>query len=389
MNLRRLAHRLLFQLPRAAAALPRRRSGSTRSLWAGPAIHTLATKARAERLTGVDAESLTLQRFSTRADFTYDLTRWSAMPVLGKVLPYVVLAWALRRFDRFHFFYNRGVLAQIEPGRFNLDELDLLRGAGAQVFFWAYGADVRGRERTMALGEPNCCSECPAIGELCVCDDRLSSQNYRDIRTRASGCATMGDMRPYTPGADDRVFYWPVDLDDEGGSLFEATEPPQRDTVVVAHAPNNRELKGTRHLERAVQTLRDEGIAVTLDLVSGVSNREVLDRFRDADVVFDQCMIGFHGYTALEAMAIERPVVCFLRDPGLDLVAPEECPIVNAHPSELVSALRTLCNDEALRRRLGTQGRRYVATHHSLDAVGRRIQAFVNASLSETKEGNS
>lgn len=389
MNARRLAHRLLFQLPRAAATLPRRRTTSVRSLWAGPAIHTLATKARAERSTGIDADSLTLQRFSTRADFTYDLTRWSGVPVVGKLVPYAVLAWALRRYDRFHFFYNRGILAQIEPGRFNVDELELIRGSGAEVYFWAYGADVRGQEQTIALGEPNCCSECPAVGRLCVCDDIKARANYRDVRARASGCATMGDMRVYTPGANDRVFYWPLDLTDEDGKLFKASPPPDRRTVVVAHAPNNRELKGTRHLERAIAKLQDEGLAIELDLVSGVSNSEVLDRFRDADIVFDQCMIGFHGYTALEAMAIERPVLCFLREPALDLVAPDECPIVNAKPSELVDALRGLCTDAELRHRLGRDGRRYVATHHSIEAVGERIQAFVETSRLEASEGDS
>lgn len=383
MNVRRLAHRLLFLIPRAASRLPRRDVTHRRSLWAGPAIHTLATKARAERTSGVAADSLVFERFSTRADFTYDLTRWSALPLVGKVLPYLVLAWALNRYQRFHFFYNRGVLAQIEPGRFNLDELELIRRSGADVFFWAYGADVRGREKTLRLGEPNCCSECPAVGQLCVCDDLAAETNFGAILERATGCASMGDMRAYTPGANDRVFYWPVDLDDDGGQLFRTSELPQRDHIVIAHAPNNRELKGTRHLERAVKTLRADGVKIELDLVTGATNSEVLDRFRNADVVFDQCMIGFHGYTALEAMAVERPVICFLREPERDLVAPAECPIVNASPMMLTDTLRSLCADSARRRQLGAAGRTYVATHHSIAAVGHRIEQFV---ASATKE---
>lgn len=328
------------------------------------------------------ADSLVFERYSTRAGFTHDLTRWSAIPVLGKLLPYLVFAWALRRYQRFHFFYNRAFLAQIEPGRFNTDELELVLSTGAEVFFWAYGADVRHRERTLQIGSPNACAVCPAVGRLCVCDDPTAIANYRFVRAHATGCATMGDMRAYTPGADDTVFYWPVDLDEDDGRTFRPGPTHERRSVVVAHAPNNRELKGTAHLERAVATLRNEGLPIELDLIEGVTNDEVLDRFRRADIVVDQCIIGFHGYTALEAMAIARPVLCFLREPERDLVDPATCPIVNASPAELTDELRRLVTDRGLRKRLGDAGRDYVAEHHSIRAVGLRIQRFTEEARS-------
>lgn len=339
----------------------------------------MASKAEAERTQGVAADSLVYKRYSTRADFTFDLTRWTQLPVVGKVLPYLVLAWALRRYERFHFFYNRGLLAQVEVGRFNVDELLLLRKLGKQVFFWAYGADVRTRETTLAVGAPNCCQFCPAIGKFCICDEPTGTTNYEFIRANATGCASMGDMRWYTPGSDNSVFYWPIDLNANDGELFApqtiatTTAGPLR----VAHAPNTPELKGTRFLHQAIDTLQQEGLDITLDLVQGVSNDEVLDRFRSADVIFDQCLIGFHGYTALEAMAIGLPVLCFLREPALDLAEPETCPIVNVTPSSIADELRTLCVEDRRRHELGEAGRRYIEEHHSLDAVGARIQSFV------------
>ncbi|MEM7095208.1 MAG: glycosyltransferase [Actinomycetota bacterium] len=366
-------------MPRFASLL-RRRAAFRRSLWTGPAIHTLATKARAQATVGVHADSLVLHRYSIRAGFTYDLTRATAIPLVGKVLPYFVLAWAMLRYSEFHVFYNRGVLPQMVPGRFNEDELSLLRDRGIEVYFWAYGADVRTRDATLALGSPNCCERCPEIGAFCVCDERTGHENILFITSKASGCATMGDMALYTPAADASVYYWPVDLAEADGHRFRVLAPEHRaelDEIVVAHAPNNPTLKGTAHLEAAVETLRSEGVRVRLDLVSGVDNDTVLDRFRRADIVFDQCVVGFHGYTSLEAMAVGRPVLCFLRDPARDLAEPDACPIVNITPSTLTATLRELCLDSERRRQLGEQGRRYIELHHSLDAVGHRIEQFI------------
>jgi hypothetical protein len=381
IKIRGVVHRLLFLIPQAAASVPLRSlsSGPIRSLWAGQAIHTLASNAEAERTQGVAADSLVYKRYATRADFTFDLTRWTRLPVLGKVLPYFVLAWSLRRYERFHFFYNRGLLAQVEPGRFNVDELVLLRKLDKQVFFWAYGADVRTREATLAVSAPNCCQFCPAVTELCVCDQQTGTENYSFIRNLATGCASMGDMRWYTPGSDNSIFYWPVDLEVNDGELFAHTalEADTAGPLRLAHAPNTPELKGTQFLLDAVAALQHEGLDITLDLVRGVSNDEVMDRFRSADVIFDQCLIGFHGYTALEAMALGRPVLCFLREPATDLVDPETCPIVNVTPATIADELRTLYGQDERRRTLGEAGRRYVQDHHSLEAVGARIQSFI------------
>ena len=119
-----------------------------------------------------------------------------------------------------------------------------------------------------------------------------------------------------------------------------------------------------------MKRLQDRGLPVELRLVERVPNREALEIYRGADVVFDQCLIGYHGYFALEAMAMGKPVVVFLRDPVL---APDECPLVNVRPETVEAVFESLVTDRHRLHELGRQGRRYIEEHYSVEAFARRL----------------
>jgi glycosyltransferase involved in cell wall biosynthesis len=114
-------------------------------------------------------------------------------------------------------------------------------------------------------------------------------------------------------------------------------------------------------------------VPIELILVEGVPNRQALDIYRTADIIFDQCLIGFHGYFALEAMAIGKPVMVFIRYPQKYLVNPHECPIVNTPVHELRSNILMLVKNRQLLRDLGEQGRRYIEKYYSLPAFAKRL----------------
>src|SRR5262245_61721820 len=109
-------------------------------------------------------------------------------------------------------------------------------------------------------------------------------------------------------------------------------------------------------------------------MVERVPNREALEIYRGADIVFDQCLIGFHGYFALEAMAMGKPVVVFLRDPKADLLAPDECPLVNVRPETVEPILEELIRDRARLHELGRQGRRYIERYYTVEAFAERLR---------------
>ena len=137
------------------------------------------------------------------------------------------------------------------------------------------------------------------------------------------------------------------------------------------HAPSNREKKGTRWVVEACERL-----PVELDVVEGVRHDEARERYARADIVVDQLNAGWHGVFALEAMALGKPVVSYLRAELVDRAAAGygvRLPIVPATKETLVDALRPLVESPALRREVGAASRSYVERVHDIDRVAERL----------------
>jgi hypothetical protein len=354
--------------------LRRAASRSVYSVWTGTPIITIAVNARAERLLGCRAHSIVTQTYFITDAFDYDLSRLARLRIVGRLVPYAVFLWICLAADRVHFFCDGGLFATGRRFLFSPLERFAYRLLGVRLFLWTYGADVRTREATIASGTPNCCTDCSQVRVACICDDALQKRRYRSLAASATAVFSMGDMTAYTPGSVNDAFFWPIDLRADAGRRYEPRFPagdPGRPLRIV-HASNHRMFKGTKYLEAAVAELRAEGAAVELVLVEKVPNREALEIYRSADVIFDQCLIGFHGYFALEAMALGKPVMCFIRDPGY-LIAPEECPLINIHVSTLKQDIRRLVEERSGLREIGERGRRYVEKHHSVEAFSGRL----------------
>jgi hypothetical protein len=360
--------------------LRRAASRRLRSVWTGSPIITIGVNSRAERLLGCDASSIVTQTYYVTKAFDRNLSSARRLPLLGWLVPYALFVWACVAVDRLHFFCDQGILPTRRRLLFNLLELRVYRLFGLQVFLWTYGADVRTRAATLALGEPNCCTDCNQVGFACVCDNLLQQHQFRMLAKWSTAVFSMGDMTHYTPGSRNDLFFWPLDLESDGGARY-APVFPDGDAarpLRIVHAPNHRVFKGTKYLEAAVAELRAEGEAVELVMVEGVPNDEALRIYRAADVVFDQCLAGFHGYFALEAMALGKPVLCFIREPSY-LLEPERCPIVNVHVRTLKEDIRRLIHARAELPGLGRRGRAYIEEHFSVPAFSRRLERAYRA----------
>lgn len=389
--IKRTVHAVLMPIVRwllLKSAAARNNQPVVRSLWGVTPILTLATNSRAERLLGVDAQSLVYETYHLGHQFDINLSRWIRGP-LKLITPYVVFYWAAKRFQRFHFFYDRGLLPQLEPGQFNRDELIVLHALGKQLFGYAYGADVRTQIATRSLGPVQLCAGCPTPGRHCVCDDQRGSANYHRFRHFATACFSLGDMIEYTPGSRNDLFYWPLDLDADGGERYRPRYPEANvhRPLRVVHAANHRFFKGTRYLLDAIERLRGEGVEIELVLVEKKSNDDALELYRTADVVFDQCVSGFHGYFTLEAMAMGKPVLAYIRKPDEYLLESDECPIVQTHPSTLVADLRRLATHRDQLPELGRRGRAYIEQHFSLLAFAERLARVYRELAGESRDG--
>lgn len=147
---------------------------------------------------------------------------------------------------------------------------------------------------------------------------------------------------------------------------FVGTEPGE--VLRVVHAPSRRGAKGTEQVLSAVKKLRAEGMQIELRLVEKIPNEEAREIYKWADVVVDQLRIGWYGVLAVEAMALGKAVICYIRD-DLKHYLPYPPPLATANPDNLYQVLKDLASNPAEVRSLGERGRKYVEELHDAEKV--------------------
>jgi glycosyltransferase involved in cell wall biosynthesis len=261
---------------------------------------------------------------------------------------------AVDQYDVFHFNFGQTILAIRRFGRV-VDELAWLRRRGKTILFTYQGSDVRPSEH------------CPCTRPECrQLDGYRRKGAERALRFADRVFYQNPDLRQWLPGGS-FLAYAAVDP-----SALRPQPLPERDEFVVAHAPTNREIKGTSYVIGAVEALRAAGTPIGLDLVEGVTRDAALERLARADVVIDQLLLGWYGTVAVEAMALGRPVVAYIReDEPDDNPFGKSLPIVRATPATLASELRALAADRGRRHEVAQASRRFVEENHDPVALAR------------------
>lgn len=366
----------------------RKLTGRISSLWGVTPIAGLNFGRSADRFLNVRSESITFNSYYITSEFDYNLSKLQDYIIqnhneLFYTFRRYVFAWALLRYDIFHFYNDRGIL---EPAggygsdRFGISILEMktIRRAGKALFTYAYGADHRMRNKTLATDPLNFCMECPEPGKFCLCDDEGGMEmleTIRDNATRMIGCGLSLDLLP-----DARALnYLVVDTDaliPDSTAMTAPSEGPLR----VGHFPNHGFFKGSRFLIAAIEDLQAEGHAIELVQFSGLPREQILKSMQTVDVVVDQLISGSFGLTAIEAMALGRPVICRLRD-GIALASRQECPIIEADPSNIKTILLNIIQDRSLLDGLGDRGRYYAGRYHSIESLACRLSELYSENI--------
>src|SRR5262249_8941689 len=77
--------------------------------------------------------------------------------------------------------------------------------------------------------------------------------------------------------------------------------------------------------------------------------------------------------TALEAMALGKPVIVYVSDLSV-VIASDECPIINANPDTIQDVLRQVLEDLDGLAEIGRRSRAYVENHYSVRALAWRLE---------------
>ncbi len=293
----------------------------------------------------------------------------------------VLYVRAIFRYRCLYFYFHGGALGFTRI--LWLFEPLLLRVSGVKSLVMPYGSDVQDLLRTPNLAFRHVtCSQYPgARWRRKIIDLKI------DLWTLFANHIIGGcDWVDYMYHWDTLMpAHFSIDV-----SQWEVSPAPERDTIKVLHAPNHRLIKGTDFFVRAVEELAEEGLPVELVLVEKVSNSEVKRLMRDADIIADQLIIGWYAMFALEAMAMGKPVLCYLRDDLLELYRTagvldmEEHPIVSVTPFTVKERLRGLIRDRSALKELGMRSRQYVERYHSTESVG-GVFDEINKTLLGTK----
>ncbi len=246
----------------------------------------------------------------------------------------------------------------------------LVRITGTRFVYIPSGCrDHVSKKEWMKIDGGRVCSNC---GYEPQCSDNVNRVNFQLVR-RFSSASLAGDGQRTDEFEETRIRYKSFDL-----SLYTPNLPVPPEfvwstdstiKVLHSHALTGREsggknIKGTGYVIRAVERLKSEGIDVSLVNLSGVASRNMRFHQVQADIIVDQLIYGGYGSTTLEAMALGKPVICYIRPSWktyLTSLFPEwaSCPIISATPETVYSELRKLVVDAQYRRKVGEESRRF------------------------------
>ena len=310
---------------------------------------------------------------------------------------------ALRDFDVVHYNFGRPLILH-EPrtlemwpvreavrslvGRsyfplFEFADVALFKRAGKGIAVTYQGADARQGDFCRAN------YELTNVGEVDYYTPETDARKRRQIarfgRYADRVYALNPDLLNVLPAAE-FLPYASVDP-----RRWEPVYPEARARPRVMHAPTHREAKGTRFLIAAAEQLRREGVSFDLELVENLSHIEARQRYREADLVVDQLLAGWYGGFSVEAMALGKPVIAYLRESDFHVLPQEmhaSLPVINATPATIYSVLKEwlTVRRHALPER-GRAGRAYVERWHDARAIAKRLISDYETMFREPSPG--
>lgn len=360
----------------------RKRSGRLKTVWGVTPIASLKYSVMSDRIGGAESESLVFTQYYTTSEFDINLSSVQDRILTEKnnlfyAFRMFVHAWSILSYDVFHLYNDRGL---IEPAggygsdRFGISLIEMRNyaEAGKALFTYAYGADFRLRQKTLREGEWNMCMDCPEPGRFCLCDDEGGQKTLDTIAGHATKMLGLGLSLSFLPGA--RLMRYVV-VDTEELSRVATTDRSNSGSLRVGHFPNHGHFKGTRFLDAAIEELQAKGVAIELVKLSGLPRARILEEMKKVDLVVDQLISGSFGLTAVEAMALGVPVAAYVR-PGVQIPAPDECPILQVSPATIATFLEGLARDPEPLATARARGPKYVLDHYSTKALTSDLRAL-------------
>ena len=294
--------------------------------------------------------------------------------VLQQLLGWLVLAWAVQRYDAFVFLYGETITN-------TAIELRLLRWLGKRTVVVFVGSD----SRPPYIDGGWFPADRPFDAGTAARAARRQSAKVRRLERGADVCVNA----PATGHFHTRRFvHWlALGIPREVPAL--PSDHPPRDEIRALHGPSHPVLKGTSRIREVVQALRQRGVAIELATIEGRPNVEVLAALADCDLVLDQLysdtpMAAFATEGASQGKAVlvggyaARTLAADASRHGLPLP-----PTAFVEPEIFEAELARLVADGTTRRQIGEDARDFVASHWTPEAVAGRLLRMIEGTVPE------
>jgi glycosyltransferase involved in cell wall biosynthesis len=151
--------------------------------------------------------------------------------------------------------------------------------------------------------------------------------------------------------------------------------------VIIAHAPSAPVAKGTKYVIRAVENLKKK-YDLEFIFIQNMPLPLALKAIEDCDIYVDQMIWGGYAVTSQQAMALGKPIVCYLKPVLSKYLYPADIPVINATVDNLEEKLAELIKDPLRRHELGKRSRQYVEKYHDHIVVAAKLVEIYTCLLS-------
>jgi len=179
---------------------------------------------------------------------------------------------------------------------------------------------------------------------------------------------TVGMAQYVLPQYRDKMYqiFHPVPLPD-----VPRYPDPHKKHPIVVHAPSAPTIKGTQYVRDAVEFLKGKVDFEYIELF-GMQRDEAIEVIANCDVFIDQVLLGDHGMATLEAMSFGKPVLVYIK-PSLVEGFPDDLPIINTNPDNIISRLYWMLTDGQARHDFGMASRAYIEKYHDPEKTAARL----------------
>jgi hypothetical protein len=300
--------------------------------------------------------------------FNYGQTLFQQLPRLS----HVDLSFQVRILHSLYRFY---------AWTFQSLELFLLRIQKVALFVQYQGDDARQGDYCLANFSISIASQVHP-GYYSVDSDALKRKQIQRITNLCFKTYALNpDLLHVLPPGTEFLPYSHISLQEWRPCFTQMESRPLR----IGHAPSHRGVKGTEIILNALDTLHQNGLNFELVLVEGLSNDDAKERYKTIDILVDQLFAGWYGGLAVEAMALGKPVIAYIRDEDLIFLPHQmaaDLPIIRTTPTTVQSVLEHVLlmpRNDLLE--LAKSCRAYVERWHDPIAIAQRVKKDIEDAL--------